>query len=90
MGNGYINNTQGEGFNYFAAVGYAPEGSNHSLNFTFLGAGQWHHQRDVFVSIRDYQNFSGDKGYLLGTTITDEREDDKIVQYVSYLRRTVF
>jgi hypothetical protein len=63
MGNGYINNTQGEGFNYFAAVGYAPEGSNHSLNFTFLGAGQWHHQRDVFVSIRDYQNFSGDDGF---------------------------
>ena len=63
MGNGYINNTQGEGFNYFAAVGYAPEGSNHSLNFTFLGAGQWHHQRDVWVSIRDYQNFSGDDGF---------------------------
>ena len=63
MGNGYINNTQGEGYNYFASVGYAPKGSDHSLNFTFLGAGQWHHQRDVWVSIRDYQNFSGDNGY---------------------------
>jgi hypothetical protein len=29
--------------------------------FSFLGAGQWHHQRDVWVSIRDYQNF-GDEG----------------------------
>ena len=29
----------------------------HELNFSFLGAGQWHHQRDVWVSIRDYQNF---------------------------------
>ena len=63
MGNGYINNTSGEGYNYFAAVGYAPEGSDHSLNLTFLGAGQWHHQRDVWVSIRDYQNFSADNGY---------------------------
>jgi len=60
-GNGYINNTSGEGFNYFTAIGYAPEGSKHELNFSFLGAGQWHHQRDVWVSIRDYQNF-GDEG----------------------------
>src|SRR6056300_1295028 len=63
MGDGYINNTSGEGYNYFAAIGYAPEGSDHSLNLTFLGAGQWHHQRDVWVSIRDYQNFSADNGY---------------------------
>ena len=60
-GNGYIYNTQGEGWTYFAAVGYAPEGSNHSLNLSVLGAGQWHHQRDVWVSIRDYQNF-GEEG----------------------------
>src|SRR5210317_1756018 len=60
-GNGYVYNTSGEGWTYFAAVGYAPEGSNHELNFSFLGAGQWHHQRDVWVSIRDYQNF-GEEG----------------------------
>ena len=60
-GNGYINNTSGEGYTYFAAVGYSPEDSDHELNFTFLGSGQWHHQRDVWVSIRDYQNF-GDEG----------------------------
>ena len=59
-GDGYINNTSGEGFNYFTAIGYAPEGSDHELNFSFLGAGQWHHQRDVWVSIRDYQNFGTD------------------------------
>ena len=56
-GDGYIYNTKGEGYTYFFAVGYAPEGSDHSVNFSFLGAGQWHHQRDVWVSIRDYQNF---------------------------------
>jgi len=60
-GNGYIYNTSGEGWTYFAAVGYAPEGSDHELNLSILGAGQWHHQRDVWVSIRDYQNF-GEEG----------------------------
>ena len=63
MGNGYINNTQGEGWNYFASIGYAPEGSDHNINFTFLGAGQWHHQRDVWVSIRDYEWFTADNGF---------------------------
>ena len=60
-GNGYIYNTSGAGWTYFGAVGYTPEGSAHSLNLSFLGAGQWHHQRDVWVSIRDYQNF-GENG----------------------------
>jgi len=59
-GNGYIYNTSGAGWTYFAAVGYTPEGSAHSLNLSVLGAGQWHHQRDVWVSIRDYQNFGED------------------------------
>ena len=60
-GNGYIYNTKGAGTTYFAAVGYAPSGSDHKLNLSVLGAGQWHHQRDVWVSIRDYQNF-GESG----------------------------
>jgi len=59
-GNGYIQNTSGAGWTYFASVGYTPQGSAHSLNFSFLGAGQWHHQRDVWVSIRDYQNFGSE------------------------------
>jgi outer membrane receptor protein involved in Fe transport len=56
-GDGYIYNTKGEGYTYFFALGYAPEDSDHSVNFSFLGSGQMHHQRDVWVSIRDYQNF---------------------------------
>jgi outer membrane cobalamin receptor len=60
-GNGYVDFTKGEGFNYFGAIGYAPDGSKHSFNLSFLGAGQWHHQRDAWVSIRDYRNF-GDEG----------------------------
>ena len=60
-GNGYIYNTMGAGTTYVAALGYAPDGSDHKMNLSILGAGQWHHQRDVWVSIRDYQNF-GEKG----------------------------
>lgn len=60
QGDGYVYNTKGEGLTYFAAFGYAPEGSNHEFNFSALGAGQWHHQRDAWVSIRDYQNFGSD------------------------------
>jgi len=60
-GNGYIYGTGGEGWTYFAAIGYAPEGSKHELNLSVLGAGQWHHQRSAWVSIRDYQNF-GEEG----------------------------
>ena len=56
-GDGYVYGTSGEGLNYFFALGYAPQGSAHSLNLSILGAGQWHHQRSSWVSIRDYQNF---------------------------------
>jgi len=56
-GNGYVDNTSGEGWTYFGALGYQPEGSKHALNLSVLGAGQWHHQRDVWVSIRDFQTF---------------------------------
>ena len=56
-GDGYVYNTKGEGYTYFFAVGYNPNESNHEINFSFLGAGQWHHQRDAWVSIRDYDYF---------------------------------
>jgi outer membrane receptor protein involved in Fe transport len=59
-GDGYVDYTSGEGTTYFLAVGYAPDGSDHSFNVSVLGAGQWHHQRDVWLSIRDYQNFGDD------------------------------
>ena len=74
-GDGYVNGTQGEGYTYFFAVGYNPNDSKHDLNFSFLGAGQWHHQRSTWVSIRDYEYFgesgidqkwNSDNGYLNG------------------------
>ena len=60
QGDGYVYGTQGEGTTYFFALGYAPDDSAHSLNLSVLGAGQWHHQRSSWVSIRDYQNFGSD------------------------------
>lgn len=60
-GDGYVYNTRGEGWTYFGAVGYEPVGSSHKLNLSVLGAGQWHHQRDAWVSIRDYEYF-GEEG----------------------------
>src|SRR5210317_526784 len=72
QGNGYIYNTKGEGWTYFASVGYTPEGSAHKLNFSFLGAGQWHHQRDAWVSLRDYDYF-GEGGMALNDCVIDPR-----------------
>ncbi|MFT5885614.1 MAG: outer membrane cobalamin receptor, partial [Arcticibacterium sp.] len=61
-GDGYAYGTAGEGWTYFGAVGYQPEGSKHSLNLSLLGAAQWHHQRSSWVSIRDFQNFGDNSG----------------------------
>jgi len=74
-GNGYADFTSGEGWTYFAAVGYEPEGSAHSLNLSILGAGQWHHQRRDWIGIDDYleagngsidRRFNKNGGYLNG------------------------
>jgi len=71
-GDGYVYDTQGEGWNYFGAVGYAPDDSKHALNLSVMGAGQWHHQRDAWVSIRDYDYF-GDGGQTLDDGELDVR-----------------
>ena len=60
QGNGYVDATAGEGWTYFTAIGYQPEGSKHEFNLSVLGAAQWHHQRSSWVSIRDFQNFGDD------------------------------
>jgi len=59
QGNGYVDGTKGEGYNYLFALGWKPS-ENHSINASFLGAGQWHHQRSQRLSIRDFQNFGGE------------------------------
>lgn len=59
QGNGYVDGTKGEGYNYLFALGYEPS-ENHNINFTYTGAAQWHHQRSAWISIRDYKNYGGD------------------------------
>jgi hypothetical protein len=58
QGDGYVDGTMGKGTTYFVSLGYKPS-DEHAFNFTFTGAGQWHHQRTTRLSIRDYQNFGG-------------------------------
>ncbi|WP_223032534.1 TonB-dependent receptor [Hanstruepera marina] len=41
QGDGYVDNTQGQGQTYFFSVGYQPS-EDHSLNFLLTGAPQWH------------------------------------------------
>lgn len=41
QGEGYVDNTDGQGQTYFISVGYQPN-DNHSLNFLLTGAPQWH------------------------------------------------
>ncbi|WP_228853624.1 TonB-dependent receptor [Aegicerativicinus sediminis] len=58
-GDGYVDGTKGEGYTYLFSLGYKPS-ETHAFNFTFTGAGQWHHQRSTWLSIRDHFNFGGD------------------------------
>ena len=60
-GDGYIDGTKGEGYTYLLSLGYKPS-DTHAFNFTFTGAGQWHHQRSTSLSIRDFENFGGRPG----------------------------
>lgn len=58
-GDGYVDGTKFEGYNYFAAIGYKPN-KKHSFQLTATGAPQWHHQRDYAPSLYDYFNYSAD------------------------------
>lgn len=82
QGDGYVDGTQGEGYSYFASVGYKPS-RKHLFNLTFTGAGQWHNQRDQWLTIEDFQNygkhsddfrkFNADWGYKNGEVYSFRR-----------------
>lgn len=55
-GDGYVNGTEFEGYNYFMAFGYKIN-NKHSLQFTFTGAPQWHNQRSTSPLLTDYLKF---------------------------------
>ncbi|WP_317126480.1 TonB-dependent receptor [Flavobacterium sp. S87F.05.LMB.W.Kidney.N] len=52
-GDGYVNGTEFEGYNYFIALGYKAS-DKHNFQFTFTGAPQWHDQRTQSPLLSDY------------------------------------
>ncbi len=66
---GYIDETRGEGYSYFFALGHKMN-EKHSFNLSFMGAAQWHHQRRSKLSVQDFltygKKYNADWGYLNG------------------------
>jgi outer membrane receptor protein involved in Fe transport len=58
-GNGYVDGTKFEGYNYFVALGYKIN-DKHSLEFTFTGAPQWHDQRSTYPLLSDFLKYGSD------------------------------
>jgi outer membrane receptor protein involved in Fe transport len=58
-GNGYVDGTKFEGYNYFIALGYKIN-DKHSLEFTFTGAPQWHDQRSTSPLLSDFLKYGSD------------------------------
>jgi outer membrane receptor for Fe3+-dicitrate len=58
-GNGYVDGTKFEGYNYFVALGYKFN-DKHSIEFTFTGAPQWHDQRSTSPLLSDFLKYGSD------------------------------
>lgn len=52
-GNGYVDGTKFEGYNYFVGLGYEIN-KKHDLQFIITGAPQWHNQRSAAPTIAQY------------------------------------
>lgn len=78
----YADATKFEAYNYFFALGYAPN-DKHALQFMFTGAPQWHHQRSSSVAISEYlkygdgnnpnRRYNSDWGYYNGEEFSFRR-----------------
>lgn len=55
-GDGYVDGTKFEGYNYFMAFGYKINDKN-SVQFTFTGAPQWHNQRSTSPLLTDFLKY---------------------------------
>jgi len=58
-GDGYVNGTEFEGYNYYIGVGYRAN-ENHEFNFMLTGAPQQHNQRGFFTSLGSYLEYGKD------------------------------
>ncbi|WP_133576553.1 TonB-dependent receptor [Pedobacter metabolipauper] len=61
VGNGYIDGTEFEGWNYFLAAGYQIN-DKHTLTFSATGAPQWHHQNSNTTPYQSYYGNPLNKG----------------------------
>ncbi len=58
-GDGYVDGTQFEGYNYYIGVGYKPN-DKHQFEFTLTGAPQQHNQRGFAPTLNDYIKYGND------------------------------
>jgi hypothetical protein len=58
-GDGYVNGTEFEGYNYYIGVGYKAN-ENHEFNFMLTGAPQQHNQRGFFTPLSSYLKYGKD------------------------------
>lgn len=56
-GDGYVDGTKFEGYNYFVGLGYQTKNKKHNFQFTFTGAPQWHNQRSNAPTISNYLKY---------------------------------
>ena len=78
-GDGYVNGTEFEGYNYFIGVGYQAN-DDHEFNFMLTGAPQQHNQRGFFTRLSSYlaygengepnEKYNPDFGYRNGEEFT--------------------
>jgi outer membrane cobalamin receptor len=78
-GNGYVDGTEFEGYNYYIGVGYKAN-ENHEFNFMLTGAPQQHNQRGFAPPLSDYIKYgngvdpaikyNSDYGYRNGEEFT--------------------
>ena len=78
-GDGYVNGTEFEGYNYFIGLGYEASES-HSFDFMLTGAPQQHNQRGFFTRLSSYlqygsngepnERYNPDFGYRNGDEFT--------------------
>ncbi len=58
-GDGYVNGTSFEGYNYYIGVGYTAN-EDHDFNFMLTGAPQQHNQRGFFTRLQSYLDYGSD------------------------------
>ncbi|MCM1377378.1 MAG: TonB-dependent receptor [Clostridium sp.] len=67
-GNGYIQGTEFEAWNYFANIS-KKIGNSHQISLTAFGAPQWHNQRNTYYGTLDILGWQNAKQYMDGESM---------------------